>query len=63
MSAKLSFLCAAYRPQHPAPDRRADAAADGTADDARRMEADDRVTGAHVRRNRGMRRRRPWPAG
>jgi hypothetical protein len=23
---------------------------------------DDRVTGAHVRRNRGMRRRRPWPS-
>lgn len=24
-------------------------------------QADDRVMGAHVRRNRGMRRRRPWP--
>ena len=23
---------------------------------------DDRVTGAHVRRSRGIRRRRPWPA-
>ena len=22
---------------------------------------DDRVTGAHVRRSRGIRRRRPWP--
>jgi len=47
-----------YFQQTLAPSRLGDAAVD-----ARRQETDDRVTGAHVRRNRGMRRRRPWPGG
>jgi hypothetical protein len=58
MSSDLSSNRATSLALHRAPSRLGDASVD-----ARRLEADDRVTGAHVRRNRGMRRRRPWPAG